>query len=441
MSTIRLALRNLLHKPWSTALSLTLAALGAGLISILLLVSWQFDQQLKRNLADVNLIIGAKGSPLQLVMSSLYHVQYPTGNIAIQGVMPYLNPDHPYIERAVPLSLGDSYEGRRILGTDTSFLSLYDAQLAEGRLWSTTMEAVVGAQAAADLGLKIGDTFQGSHGLNKDSLLVHDDAPSFIVVGILARTGSVADQLLLASNESTWVVHGSHEHEEEDHNHEDHDHAGHDHDHGDHDHEEGQAPVSEEETIAPSFGDLRDYPEEKITSLLLQFKGNSVFSLNLQRGINENTGMLAASPSYEIDSLYATLGPGETILRRLALVIVLVSMFSIFISLYTSLDERRKELALMRSLGGGRGTLLGLLLTEGVILAFGGALIGVALSHFGLYLIAELVSEKYRYDFAAFFLLPAEAWLLLGALGIGLVAALIPALRAANTDVHATLAE
>lgn len=430
MSTFQLAIRNLLHKPWNTALSLILAALGAGMISLLLLVSWQFEQQLSRNLAGVNLIIGAKGSPLQLVMSSLYHVQYPTGNIPISGLLPYLNPNHPYIEKAIPLSLGDSYEGRRIVGTRPDFLSLYKGELASGRIWEAPMEAVVGAGAATDLGLKIGDTFLGSHGLAADSLLIHEDSPPFTVVGILAPTGSVADQLLLSSNESTWLVHDEHEHEEE--SHEGHEH-GHEHEHEhEHDHEAA---------ASIPLGEISAYPDKQITSLLLQFKGNSVFSLNLQRGINENTGMLAASPSYEIDSLYATMGPGEAILQRLALVIVLVSILSIFISLYTSLNERRKELALIRSLGGGRTTLLGLLLTEGVILALGGALLGLFLSHVGLYFIARFMSEQYRYDFSAFFLLPGELYLLLAALAIGLLAAAIPALRAANTDVHQTLSE
>ncbi|MEL6142707.1 MAG: ABC transporter permease, partial [Bacteroidota bacterium] len=467
-------------KPWGTALSLILAALGAGLISLLLLVSWQFDAQLKRNLADINLVIGAKGSPLQLIMSSMYHVQYPNGNITIGDVLPYLNPEHPFIERSVPLSLGDSHKGRRIVGTTPDFLEIYQAEVVNGRMWENAMEVVAGAQVAADLDLELGGTFASSHGLEEDSLLIHEDAPPFIVVGILGSTGSVADQLLLTSNQSTWVVHSEHgddhdhsehdhdeqgddhdheghDHDEHDHDHEGHDHGEHDNEHGGHDHDHDahhhddeandHDHTSEDETTrtATNLEDLSrpltDFPDKDITSLLLQFKGNSVFSINLQRAINENTGMLAAAPSYQIDSLYDTLSPGENILQRLAQAIVLVSILSIFISLYTSLDERRKELALLRSLGGSRGTLLNLLLTEGVILAVGGALLGLLLSHLGLYLIARYVSVEYRYDFSAFFLLREELWLLLAALVIGLVAALIPAWRAASTDVHQTLAE
>ena len=134
MSILRLALRNLLHRPWTTALSLILAALGAGLISLILLLNWQLEQQFDRNLAGIDLVVGAKGSPLQLMMSSMYHISSPTGNVPLDGVRAFLNPEHPYIELGVPLSLGDSYRGRRIVGTRPDFLELYEAELSEGSM-------------------------------------------------------------------------------------------------------------------------------------------------------------------------------------------------------------------------------------------------------------------------------------------------------------------
>lgn len=446
MSIFRLALRNLLHKPWGTALSIILAALGAGLISLLLLVSWQLEKQFERNLAGINLVIGAKGSPLQMILSSMYHVDAPTGNIPIEGIKPFLNPAHPYVETAVPLSLGDSHRGCRVVGTNENFLKLYASEVAKGEMWNDVMEVVAGNRVAEDLGLDIGDTFQSSHGLEEDSLLIHEDSQPFKIVGILAPTGSVVDQLLLTANQSVWAVHGDHDHGEDGtHDHADHEHGNHDHGHEGHDHEHDHDDDEHSHAAVPNKYDLNqpltNFPEEQITSLLLTFKGNSVFSLNLQRSINENTNMQAATPAIEINRLYDTMGPGETILKRLAGAIVLVSIFSIFISLYTSLAERKKELALMRSLGAGPKKLFGLLLTEGIILAFGGALLGVLISHLGLYFIAQFISSEYRYDFSAFFLLPAEGYLLAAALGIGIIAAFIPAWRAARTEVHATLAE
>ncbi|THH39487.1 ABC transporter permease [Neolewinella litorea] len=412
MSLFSLAWRNLLYRPWSTLLSVILAALGAGLISIILLLNWQLEQQFDRNLAGIDLVVGAKGSPLQLMMSSMYHISSPTGNVPLDAVKPFLNPAHPYIELGVPLSLGDSYRGRRIVGTRPRFLELYSATLAEGEMWSEVMDVVAGATVARELNLEVGDTFQSSHGLIEDDDLTHREAPSFRITGILAPSGTVADLILLTPNESLWAVHDTHDHAAEDHQ------------------------KSHYDVNAP----LTDYTDESITSVLLRFRGTSVAGLNMQRSINENTELQAVTPSIQLAELYATVGQGEQILRQLGYVVVGVSILSIFIGLYSSLDRRRGELALLRSLGAGPGKLFGLLLLEGTLTAVAGALLGLALSHLGLALIARYFSENYRYDFRALVFLPEEAWILLAAVVVGALASLVPARRAARTDVHQTLA-
>ena len=417
MSIFRLALRNLLHRPWTTALSLILAALGAGLISLILLLNWQLEQQFDRNLAGIDLVVGAKGSPLQLMMSSMYHISSPTGNVPLDGVKAFLNPEHPYIELGVPLSLGDSYRGRRIVGTRPDFLELYEAELSEGSMWTQPMDVVAGATAARELDLALGSTFRSSHGLIEDDDLTHRDAPEFRVTGILAPTGTVADLILLTPTESLWAVHDTHDHEVEEGEHTDHDHGA--------DYDVTKA--------------LSAYAGESITSVLIRFKGNSVTALNMQRSINENTELQAVTPSIQLAELYATVGQGEEVLRQLGYVVVGVSILSIFIGLYSSLDRRRGELALLRSLGAGPGKLFTLLLLEGTLTAVAGAVLGLLISHLGLALIARYFSETYRYDFRALVFLPQEAYLLLGALLVGLLAASIPALRAARTDVHRTL--
>ena len=416
MSILQLALRNLLYRPWTTALSLILAALGAGLISLILLLSWQLEQQFDRNLAGIDLVVGAKGSPLQLMMSSMYHISAPTGNVPLDGVKPFLNPEHPYIELGVPLSLGDSYRGRRIVGTRPNFLDLYGATLGEGEMWRQPLDVVAGATAARELGLSIGSTFQSSHGLIEDDDLTHREAPPFRVTGILAPTGTVADLVLLTPTESLWAVHDTHDHETEEAN--------------------GHAANSGYDVSQP----LTEYAGESITSVLLKFRGTSVVGLNMQRSINENTEMQAVTPSVQLTELYSTVGQGETVLRQLGYVVVVVSVLSIFIGLYSSLDRRRGELALLRTLGAGPGKLFGLLLLEGTITAFVGALLGLLASHVGLLLVGRYFSRAYRYDFQSLVFLPEEGYLLVAALFIGALAAAIPALRAARTDVHRTLA-
>ncbi|CAH0998933.1 hypothetical protein LEM8419_00228 [Neolewinella maritima] len=425
MSILSLALRNLLYRPWTTALSLLLAALGAGLISLILLLNWQLEQQFDRNLAGINLVVGAKGSPLQLMMSSMYHISSPTGNVPLDKVKPFLNPAHPYISLGVPLSLGDSYRGRRIVGTRPTFLQLYGAELSEGAMWTAPMDVVAGASAARELGLQLGDTFRSSHGLVEDDDLTHRDAPPFRVVGILGPTGTVADLVLLTPTESLWAVHDTHD---------THDATA---QHDDHDHDTGPAHAPAYDVTQP----LMDYTDKIITSVLIQFKGNSITALNMQRSINENTEMQAVTPSIQLAELYATVGQGEQVLRQLGYVVVGVSILSIFIGLYSSLDRRRGELALLRSLGAGPSKLFGLLLMEGTFTAVAGALLGLLLSHAGLALIARYFSQAYRYDFQRLVFLPEEYWLLAGAVVVGVLAASVPAWRAARTDVHRTLAQ
>lgn len=464
MNLLKLGWKNLVHQPWSTTLSLVLAALGAGLISLMLQLNHQLSQQFERNLAGVDLVLGAKGSPLQLILSGMYHIDAPTGNIPIADCKAFLNPKHPLIQTAIPLSLGDSYQGHRIVGTKPEFLGLYEAMLAEGRVWKAPLEVVAGAAVARKLKLKLGDTFHSSHGFVEDEDLVHADAGAFRVVGVLQSSGSVADQLLLTSNESLWVVHEGHAApavaapepaspaEEHDHDHaadtmphdqaEEHNHD-HDHDHADgHDHDHADEPADEAVLAAfPPDKPLTEYLDRDITMILIKFKGRNAQTLNMPRNINENTNMQAAVPAIEINRLYATMGAGERTLRWMALVIIGVSILSIFISLYANLNNRRYELALLRVMGASRARLFLLLLLEGVLLATVGCLLGLLLSHGGMALLAGYLSEAYRYDFEPLLLLPSELGLLVGAVLLGALASLLPASQASRTDIHTTLAE
>lgn len=425
MNLLQLSWKNLSDKPLSMLLNIVLFALGTGLISLLLLLNTQLQEKFDKNLAGIDLIIGAKGSPLQLILSSMYHVDAPTGNISIGDAKAFLRPGHPFIETAVPLSLGDSYRGYRIVGTTLDFPALYNADSLEGRFWESPFEAVAGAVVAEKLGLKLGDTFQSSHGFVMDDNLVHDDAEAFKVVGILEPTGAVIDQLILTATESIWAVHDSHDHGDD----EDHDHGeGEDHDHA-HENDTGE--------IVP----LHERVDKSITSILLSFKGRNIQTLNMQRSINENTNMQAATPAIEIVRLRSLMGLGADALQVLAIVIIVVSGLSIFISLFSSLKERRYELALMRVMGASPFKLMSLILLEGLLLAAIGYTLGIVLSHVGMEILAGAMQDAYRYTFTGYTFLREEAILLAAALGIGVVAALIPAIQAGRTDISTTLTE
>lgn len=437
MNSLRLSWKNLINKPLSMLLSLVLFALGVGLVSLIMLLNRQLDQQFARNLEGIDMVIGAKGSPLQLVLSSVYHLDAPTGNIHISEAKAFLRPGHPLIQTAIPLSLGDSYQGFRIVGTTPEIITHYQDSLAEGRLWEQPLDVTIGSRVAEKEGLKIGDEFFSTHGLDINQDLEHDDAGAFRVVGILHKSGTVLDQLILTSPESIWQVHdheagaaaeetaadtAAHEHEHGD-----------DHEHEDHAHEEPAMP----EGPRP----LYEQVDKDITAILVTFKARNAMTLNLPRTINENTNLLAANPSYEISKLFDQLGLGEQVLRWLSYIIVGVSFLSIFISLFSSLQDRKYELAIMRTLGASPGRLFLLIIFEGLLLAVLGYLLGIFLSHLGLELIGRLVKSADRYGFTGKTFLMGEAWLLAGALLIGLLAAVIPAWQARQTDIHETLAE
>ena len=359
---LKLAWKNTIHKPLNLIIGLILFALGVGLISYLLLLNTQLKEKFESNLAGIDLVLGAKGSPLQLILCNMYHIDNPTGNIKISDAKPFLNPKHPLIKKAVPLSLGDNYRSYRIVGTTYDMLDLYSATVGEGRLYQRDLEVTIGRQVSDATGLRIGATFTSSHGLIADDDLAHDHA-SFTVVGILAPTGTVIDQLILTNTSSIWAVHAhdSSEVSEQDHNHgedlsaHDHSAADHsDHDHHDHSHDDDHSHDSGH-VHDHSVADLLNHPEEEITSILIQYKSKTNFqALSMPRNINENTNLQAASPAYEINKLRDMIGIGTDGLRWIALLIGAVSAISIFISLFRAMKERKYELALMRVMGGSK---------------------------------------------------------------------------------------
>jgi putative ABC transport system permease protein len=432
MTALKLAWRNLTDRPLPMLLTLTLFALGVGLTSLLLLVNKQLTDKFEKNLAGIDVVVGAKGSPLQLILCNMYHVDVPTGNISLKSARPFLNPKHPLIKNAVPLSLGDSYKTYRVVGTLPDFVDLYKGQIAEGKLWNAPMETTIGATVAAKTGLKIGDSFSSNHGLTTDG--DEHDAAKFSVVGIFQPSGTVLDQLILTASESTWQVHEHHDETEISD-------AKSDADHGEHEHATLQTSNIKLQTEDARTRLLAADSSKQITAMLLQFKARNVQTLNFQRNLNANTDMQAATPALEINRLFEMMGVGESALKALASVIVIVSGLSIFIALFNSLRERRYELALLRVMGSGRERLFLLIILEGLLLSFMGFIIGIALSHGAMQLLGKYMTDAYRYTFSGKIWLPEEWGLLIGALLIGFLAAIIPAFSAYKTDISRTLAK
>lgn len=415
----KIAWKNILHKPLGTLLIISLLMFSVGVITLLLLMQQQLEQKFDRDLKGIDLVVGAKGSPLQLVLSAVYHLDAPTGNIKLAEARPIM--ENPMVDEAVPLAYGDSYRRYRILGTTEGYLKKYEARFREGRVFSKNMEAVLGAGVAQESGLKLGESFVGTHG-EAASGHVHAEHP-YTAVGILEKTNTVLDNLVLTNVESVWEVHDEHHHEEE--TAEAHQVAHHhDADH-DADHEEEEEAVSSDSM--------------EITAILLKYK-NRLTMLNMPRLINEQTNMQAVLPALEINRLFYMLGIGATTLKMIAGGIMLLSGFSVFFVLYSRLRERRHELALLRAAGYSPIHLFFLLLSEGLLLAALGYVSGWALSRLGLWLINRQAAGDFHFHFYGS-PVRAEIWILALTLGVSALAAALPAWKAMNVNVSTTLSE
>lgn len=468
MNLFKLSWKNLVSKPLSMGLSLVLVALGVSLTSILFLINKQFKDRLYNNIEGINMVVGAKGSPLQMILSSVYHIDVPTGNIPLKKVK-WMS-KNKFVEAAIPLALGDSYEGYRIVGTEQTLAEHYDAVVREGKLWEKDMEATVGAKVAAKLNLKIGSTFYGAHGLVNDNMHVHE-SHGYVVVGILEKSNTVLDQLILTNVASVWRVHEEHDHEEgEEHNHDEdghdhgdaehnHDEGGHDHGDAEHNHDEGGHDHGDVEHNHDEGGhdhhhgekgELAPISEEgkEVTAVLIRYAKDkqghtsAMAATMLPKFIDETEGLEElgyAIPAYELQRLMENMGLGAQFIYVLALIIIVISAFSMFISLYNSMKERKYEIALMRTMGASRLQLFFMVALEGLLIAIFGALLGLLISHGGMGILSGYLENTYQYSFSALTFLPAEIYLFFGALGIGFIAALAPALQAYGTDISTTL--
>jgi len=419
MNALVLALAYLRAKPLHTVLNLMLLALGTATIVLLLLFGEQLESRLTRDAGDIDMVVGAKGSPMQLILSALFHADVPTGNIPLSEAEALRA--NPMVASAVPLALGDNFRGYRIVGTTPDYVALYGGALAEGGLWAAPLEATVGAVVAAELGLRLGDRLVGAHGLGEGGM-AHGATP-YQVVGVLGPTGTVLDRLILTSVASVWAVHGlapAHDPNEEP---------------DAHDQPEAHDPpeTNPAPATAPPGG-------LEITALLVKFS-TPVAATSLPRAINQQTRMQAALPGYEIARLLRLVGFGIEAFRAFALVLVVSAAVGIFAALYSALSERRYDLAVMRALGATRLRIVWQILVEGLLLGGAGAAIGLVLGHGVAQLAGGWLWREHQIALSGWTWVAGEGWLLAMAVSVGMIAALLPAWQAYRIDISQTLAQ
>lgn len=418
MNIWRLTLAYLARNALGSALHVLLLALGVATITVLLLLGHQLDDRARAETRGIDMVVGANGSPLQIILSSVFHIDTPTGNIGYPDVG-WLR-EHPLVASTIPLAMGDSYRGFRIIGTEHDLVAHYGAELQAGQLWEGHRQVTIGADVAAVTGLAVGDTFHGVHGIaSGDGPVrgeVHDDH-EYQIAGIFERRGRVIDRLVLGSVESVWHVHG---------------HA-HDADELEDDH--GHAYGHEEDTHGAAH---HDDETREITALLVSYR-SPLAAVTLPRMVNSRPGLQAASPAQETNRLIGLLGVGLDALRLFGGILLAAAALGLFVGLYNALRQRRHDMMIMRSMGAAKRILVGQILLEALLISLLGALLGLALGHLAMDFLGDGFNQARQMAMDGRLLLIEELYLLFAVLGIGLVAALIPAWQAYRTPVATAL--
>jgi putative ABC transport system permease protein len=397
MKTLRWAWQFLWSRPLAAALNLLLLSLGLASITLVLLVNHQIQQAFARDLAGIDVVVGAKGSPLQLILSGVFQIDTPTGNVPLAEVQALQA--NPQVAKLIPISMGDSFKGYRIIGTTPDYLSHYAGVMASGAMWQAPMQAVLGAKVARDTGLRVGDGFVGSHGLGGGGH-AHGQTP-YTVTGVLAPSGSVMDRLILTATESVWRVH--------------------------------------EKDTALDAADQKILEEEReVTLALIQYR-SPLAAVTFPRFINTATNMQAASPALEVSRLLGLIGIGADVLRAFAGVLLLTAGLGVFIALWSAVRERRADLALLRMLGAAPRQLAALLWCEALWLALLATLLGLALGQGVAALLAVALDVDKSISLAALnwpvdlLAVPALA------LGVAAASALLPTWEAYRVNVFELL--
>jgi putative ABC transport system permease protein len=392
VSALRLAWAYLAARPLLTALHVAMIAIGVGTLVLLVLFTAQTERRLAADAQPVDLVVGAKGSPLQLILSSVLHVDVPTGNI------PYAEAKrvaaNPMVAAAIPLALGDSHRGFRIVGTTEAYVALYGGRVADGRPFAREMEAVAGAEVARRAGAVTGTRFAGTHGLAAGGAA---HGAEYEVVGVLAPTGTVLDRLLVTPLESVWHVHEAHSGQEE---------------------PEGHA---------------HDEDRQDITAMLLRYR-TPLAAATLPRHVNATTMMQAASPAYENARLMNLVGVGVDAIQVFAALLMATAAVSVFVALTSALQERRHDLALLRLLGARPGALMALVAAEGVTLVVAGVILGFGLGHGATEALGRWLARTQPWSITGLAWEPAELGIAVLVLAGGLATCLVPAIQAYVRD-------
>jgi len=462
MSLWKIAWRSIQQRALASALTAFSMAMGVALVVAVIVIHGVIDQSFRRGAQGYDLIVGAKGSPLELVLTAVYHLGKVPSNMSYEAYDELVNGQFASdIQLAIPICLGDNFKGFRVIGTTADmfdrleYLDGRKYELAEGRNFrdDAPMEAVIGATAARKTGLKVGESFKPVHGSAADRGEEHEP---FQVVGVLAATGTPNDRAIFVNMEGFYHIHtkpaddadrslpgmkaegkssakadskppakaDAKDAKKEAH----HDAAG--------------KPAHAGEAAGHHGHDEIPNEQKEITAVLVVVNPNMVATrrVALPKLINKQLDVQAVAPSEQIARLLeGIVGNVQLILLILAVMIVVVAGIGIMVSIYNSMSDRRHEIAIIRALGARRTTIMVVVLLESILLALGGGAIGLVLGHGLTGVLAPLIAEQTGVSVSPMQFQLSELILIPGLIALAAMVGYLPAVVAYRTDVAQSL--
>lgn len=404
----RLAFKSLMNRKLSTFLTALSIALSVALLLSVERARRAAEEGFTSAISRTDLIVGARGGSLQLILYTVFNMGGATQNVSWSSFEEWSR--HPAVEWTIPYSLGDGHRGFRVVATDGRFFEHYRfrgdrrVELASGTAFAGLWDVVIGSEVAEKLGYAVGRSVVISHGSTTgDSFQDHADKP-FRVVGVMKPTGTPIDRSLYISLAGMEAIHV--------------------------DWKDGAAPAADKR-VSPESLRAEGLKTESITAFFVRTKSR-IETLRLQRDINTwgKEPLLAIIPGATLQDLWRSLGDVEGVLKMVSLLVVLVGFAAMIIALTTTLNERRREMAILRSLGAGSGRVLGLLVFEAALLTAAGVVAGLAVHLAGFALLAPWLETKFGLYLVGAAVTAREILILAGVFVAGVLAGLLPAISA-----------
>ena len=419
MSLWRIAWGYLWNRKLTTSLTVLSVALSVGLIYSVLTLREETRKRFEEEGQFFDVVVGAKGSPLQLTLSALYFMDVPTGNIKFSDYEAIKKNED--VAAAYPICMGDTYHGYRIVGTvpelfDYTWTRASTGEkrkpfkLAQGNVFKKSMEAVLGSAVARTEGLKIGDTFIGAHGYIElpAGMAVEDHSKfPYTVAGIMASSGTPNDRAIFCTMDSVWEVHGQHKEAE---------------------------PQQE--------GERHKEASSMVTAVLVSLESPAL-RFEFVEYVNDTFNAMATRPIEQIAKLYdSILATAKSVLLAVGYLVVAISAISILIGLYLSIIQRKRDLAIMRALGASAYEIVGSVLIEAFLVTALGIVAGWLIGNLVAWAIGLYLQYRYGLTIGIFGMLTTEEMAAFSTVGlVGIVAGIVPAWQAYRTDVARDLAE